>query len=80
VGHAPPHATTSIYTGNYTTSADANQGSADIPHLRMSMTYLTAGEFAALVAITPRHAQRVPDGFAARKSWQGSPPLSAISV
>ncbi|MCH2240281.1 MAG: hypothetical protein MK060_20620, partial [Blastomonas sp.] len=24
VGHAPPHAITSIYTRNYTTSADAN--------------------------------------------------------
>jgi hypothetical protein len=24
VGHAPPHAIASIYTGNYTTSADAN--------------------------------------------------------
>jgi uncharacterized protein (DUF2252 family) len=24
VGHAPPHAIISIYTGNYTTSADAN--------------------------------------------------------
>jgi Zn-dependent peptidase ImmA (M78 family) len=29
VGHAPPHATTSIYTGNYTTSADANEAEAN---------------------------------------------------
>jgi hypothetical protein len=29
-GHAPPHAIASIYTGNYTTSADANAKSVDL--------------------------------------------------
>ncbi|WP_416464779.1 hypothetical protein [Sphingomonas sp. VDB2] len=37
----------------------------------MSKSFLSAGEFAGLAAITPRHAQRVLEGFAHRKSWQG---------
>jgi soluble lytic murein transglycosylase-like protein len=55
VGHAPPHAIASIYTGNYTTSADANACEAGVPARLFDALIIQESRYNP-VAVSPKGA------------------------